>query len=93
MTGMKSAETLNFYLKEEKSLSFPIPLWKAQGDLGLLWYSHRMTVNSTIDWRIVFDVGTHLSEYGLIAIDDVFVDLDKSCPPSGRCDFEVSYRN
>lgn len=90
--GQIKEESLNFYVIKEDQLSGSSqvrPLWTVFGDLGPFWYSHRMTVNSTLKWQIGFDVKTYDSEDGLIAIDDVIVEVDKPCPPKGFCDFEV----
>ena len=88
MTGQQNNESLNFYLMKEDSLT-GYQLWKANGDLGPFWYSHRMTIDSAIRWQVGFDVTTNDSDHGLIAFDDITVEMDKPCPPKGKCDFEV----
>ena len=90
MSGLKSNESLNFYTKSSNAQTM-VPKWSAVGELGRFWYSHRMTIDSTLNWKIGFDVTTHNSEEGLIAVDDVIVEVDKPCPPKGFCDFEVDY--
>ena len=89
MTGVDSNATLKFYLKKENSYN-RIDLWKTTGDSGPFWYSHRLTVNSTLKWQFGFEVVTYHTGTALIAIDDVIVELNKQCPPKGRCDFEAS---
>ena len=88
MTGQVNNESLNFYIKSGDQ-DIVRPSWAATGDLGPFWYSHRMTVSSELKWKIGFDVNTYESDKGLIAIDDVIVELDKPCPPKCICDFEV----
>ena len=91
ITGTVNRETLRLYIQDERSQQLHLfyPLWYIRGDLGPFWYSHRVTVNSTLRWQIGFNVDTNESDNGLIAIDDVIVELDKACTPKGRCDFEV----
>ena len=90
MNGLSKNETLSFYIANSTySTSYPTTLWSASGDMGPFWYSHRKTVSSNVKWKIEFGAETHFSNYGLIAIDDVIVEVDKPCPPKGFCDFEV----
>jgi hypothetical protein len=94
MRGLLSNETLSFYIKKENQQVFSLtPLWFARGEQGPFWYNHRTTINSTLNWRIIFGVVTLHTKDGLIAIDDVLVEIDKPCPMQGRCDFEVRIFN
>ena len=90
MYGLVRNESLNFYTKSSSSFTM-VPKWSAFGSFNKFWYSHRMTISSTLNWKIGFDVTTHNSDTGLIAVDDVIVELNKPCPPKGFCDFEVVY--
>jgi len=91
MRGLTKNEVLSFYIKKENdaSLNLLTPLWYSKGEQGPFWYSHRMTINSTLSWQIVFGATASSTRDGLIAIDDIMVEIDKSCPPKGKCDFEV----
>ncbi len=90
MTGLINNEALSFYIKKEnQQVSSLTQLWFARGEQGPFWYNHRTTINSTLNWQIVFGVFSLNSKIGLIAIDDVLVEIDKPCPMQGRCDFEV----
>ena len=92
VTAVKWNDSLNFHMRKENTIGDEsIELWRTTGDSGPFWYSHRLTVNSTLKWQFGFDVSTHNTDTGLIAIDDVFVQLGKQCPPKGRCDFEVRF--
>ena len=91
MNGLIMNESITFYIVNSTIyLNEAKPLWTASGDLGPFWYSHRITISSNIKWRIEFGAETYTSNRGLIAIDDVIVQLDKACPPKGFCDFEVA---
>ena len=90
MTNIQKNESLNFYI-ENSDIQNESPKWEAFGDFGPFWYSHRMTISSNYKWRIGFDVTTHSTDVGLIAIDDIIIEVDKACPPKGFCDFEVNY--
>ena len=88
MEDQEENKSFSFYIMKEDSI-IEKRLWKAKGDLGPFWYSHRMTIDSGIKWRIGFDVTAPYSTAGFIAIDDIIVEIDKPCPPKGKCDFEV----
>ena len=92
MRGLSKNEELDFFIRKGtvNTESLSNPLWYGIGEMGPFWYTHRDTVNSTINWQIVFGATASQTKDGLIAIDDVMVELDKSCPPKGRCDIEVS---
>ena len=93
MYGLSKNESLTFSILNSTLDPSKDPgrhLWSAYGDLQHFWYSHRMTVSSDLKWKIMFGGQTHISTAGIIAIDDVIVELDKPCPPKGFCDFEVS---
>ncbi len=91
LRGLTDSDKLEFYIKPENVNNFVNlrPLWYAKGDLGPFWYSHRRTITSTLNWQIAFNGIAEDTREGLIAIDDVMVEIDKPCPPNGRCDFEV----
>jgi hypothetical protein len=94
MTGLSNNEVLSFYIKKENlQVSSLTPLWFARGEQGPFWYNHRTTINSTLNWQTVFGVFSMNTKQGLIAIDDVLVEIDKPCPMQGRCDFEVRIFN
>jgi hypothetical protein len=94
MRGLINNEVLSFYIKKENlQVSSLTPLWSARGEQGPFWYNHRTTINSTLNWEIIFGVVTMKTKDGLIAIDDVLVEIDKPCPMQGRCDFEVRIFN
>ncbi len=94
MRGLINNEVLSFYIKKENlQLASLTPLWFARGEQGSFWYNHRTTINSTLNWQIVFGVVSNHTKEGLIAIDDVLVEIDKPCPMQGRCDFEVRIFN
>jgi hypothetical protein len=90
MTGLTDNEILSFFMKKESLQGYSLTrLWFARGEQGPFWYNHRTTINSTLNWQIVFGIFSLNSKEGLIAIDDVLVEIDKPCPMQGRCDFEV----
>lgn len=91
LRGLNDDQKLEFYVKPENVEKYDNlrPLWYAKGDLGPFWYSHRRTIISTLNWKIAFGGIAENTREGLIAIDDVIVEIDKPCPPNGRCDFEV----
>jgi hypothetical protein len=90
MTGLTDNEILSFFMKKESLQGFRLTrLWFTRGEQGPFWYNHRTTINSTLNWQIVFGIFSLNSKVGLIAIDDVLVEIDKPCPMQGRCDFEV----
>jgi len=93
MRGLSRGESLKLYLKPEnvKEIFGLTPLWYAVGEQGPFWYSHRITVTSTLNWQIAFSAVADKTRYGLIAIDDIMVEIDKPCPPAGKCDFEVQH--
>jgi hypothetical protein len=93
MRGLINNEVLSFYVKKENLQVSSTPLWFARGEQGPIWYNHRTTINSTLNWKIVFGVISRHTKEGLVAIDDVLVEIDKPCPMKGRCDFEVRIFN
>jgi len=94
MRGLINNEVLSFYIKKEnQQVSSLTPLWFARGEQGPFWYNHRTTINSTLNWEVIFGVVSTHTKDGLIAIDDVLVEIGKPCPMQGRCDFEVRIFN
>jgi len=91
MRGLSRGEKLKFYIKPENvaDLLGLRPLWFASGEQGPFWYTHRTTITSTLNWKIAFTAVADSTRDGLIAIDDLIVEIDKPCPPAGKCDFEV----
>jgi len=87
MSGLTNNSTyLQFYIKKEGTANdfvFVRPQWSVYGEQGPLWLSHRFSVNSTVKWQIIFGTkGTQTSK-GLIAIDDINIQIDTPCPPRG----------
>lgn len=89
MSGLTRNETLNLNFKSENQ-NYWKNMWFAKGELGPFWYSHRMTVSSTTNWQIALTASVSGTRYGMIAFDDIIVEIDKPCPPKGKCDFEVN---
>ena len=92
--GLSINQSLDLKLNKENSISLNnIPVfWTVREDLGNIWYTHRLTIVSDLRWQILFS--THSESYskiGIMAIDDINVDLANPCPLSGMCDFEVCF--
>ncbi|CAH3118157.1 unnamed protein product [Pocillopora meandrina] len=77
--------TLNVLLLQNKTRSSPI--WSLSSNQGDIWRVAQVTLNSAVDFSVIFEGITGTSYTGDIAIDDVEI-TDGACPLPGDCDFE-----
>src|SRR5581483_11455175 len=87
MRGLNQTQQLQFFIKKSGEVDYK-PLWFVAGEQGPFWYTHRRNVVSDKNWQIVFGAVLKNAIDGIIGIDDLMVEVDKSCPQARRCDFE-----
>jgi hypothetical protein len=76
MRGLSHKEELIFYLEKVNAAEEAVPSF-AIGEMRPVWRSQSLTISSSFVWEFIF--GAHMSNSfeGLIAIDDISVDIDR----------------
>jgi hypothetical protein len=85
---LTGAYALNVYTRTSNQIG-ETPIWKISNDQGKQWRSGGVTVQTSLDFEIVFE-GVLTQGFGDISLDDVVVNTDGPCERPVDCGFENS---